>query len=54
MTIFQLLMAPSNAVCDRLGLKDEHERGMMRMLVNMMIFSAVALPTFYLVWEAFG
>ena len=54
MTIVQPLMAPSTAVCDRLGLKDEHERGMMRMLVNMMIFSAVALPTFYLVWEAFG
>lgn len=52
--MLQLLMAPSNAVCDHLGLTDEHERGMMRMLVNMIIFSTVAVPMFYLAWEAFG
>lgn len=52
--MFKLLMGPSNAVCDRLGMTDEHERGMMRMLVNMIIFSAVVTVAFYFAWEAFG
>ena len=54
MTMFQLLMAPSNAVCDRLGLTDEHERGMMRMLVNMMILTAIAVVVFYVGWRIFA
>ena len=41
MTLFNLLMSPSNRVCDRLGIGDEHERGMMRMLVNMILFTAL-------------
>lgn len=54
MTMLQFLMAPSNAVCDRLGLTDEHERGMMRMLVNIMIVTAIAVVVFYGVWKALG
>ena len=32
--MFRLLMAPSNTVCDAFKITDEHERGMMRMLVT--------------------
>lgn len=33
--MLHFLMLPANAVCDRVGLINEHERGMMRMLVNV-------------------
>lgn len=52
--MFQLLMAPSNAVCDRFGITDEHERGMMRMLVNMMIVTAILVAVGYLGWWILG
>jgi hypothetical protein len=48
--MFRFLMSPSNAVCDRLGLTNEHERGMMRMLVNMMIVSAIGVGVFLVAW----
>lgn len=48
--MFRFLMGPSNAVCDRLGLHNEHERGMMRMLVNMMIVTAIAVLAFLVGW----
>jgi hypothetical protein len=51
MSVFQLLMRPSNLVCDRLGLADEHERGMMRMLVNMGICTAICVLAGYVAWE---
>lgn len=51
-TIYKLLMRPSNAICDRLGLTDEHERGMMRMLVNMMIIAGLFVPVLYVAWRA--
>lgn len=54
MALFRLLMAPSNAVCNRMGLKDEHERGMMRMLVNMMLLSAISVVLFYFGWALFA
>jgi len=54
MTMFQFLMAPSNAVCDLLGLTDEHERGMMRMLVNMMLFTAIIVVVVYVGWQMFA
>ena len=38
--MLQLLMRPANTVCDLLGMKDENERGMVRMLVNMMLLTA--------------
>jgi hypothetical protein len=49
--MFELLMAPSNAVCNRLGLTDEHERGMMRMLVNMMIITAIVAMIAFIAWR---
>lgn len=51
MTLFKRLMMPANIVCDRLGIRNEHERGMMRMLVNMMICSALAVVIFYFGWK---
>ena len=41
--MLHFLMLPANAVCDRVGLINEHERGMMRMLVNMLLCSALAV-----------
>jgi hypothetical protein len=49
--MLKLLMSPSNALCDRLGLTDEHERGMMRMLVNMMIICGLCVPVIYVSWR---
>ena len=49
--MLKILMAPSNAVCDAVGLTDEHERGMMRMLVNMMLSSAIAVVIFLIAWR---
>lgn len=37
--MLRVLMAPSNAVCDLMGIDNEHERGMVRMLVNMMLLT---------------
>lgn len=48
--MLEILMAPSNAVCDAVGLTDEHERGMLRMLVNMMLSSAIAVVIFLVAW----
>jgi hypothetical protein len=36
-------MAPSNAVCDALGLSDEGERTTMRMLVNMLLWTVIGV-----------
>jgi hypothetical protein len=52
--MLEFLMAPSNAVCDRLGLTDEHERGMLRMLVNMLIVTAVAVAVLCAAWRMFA
>jgi hypothetical protein len=52
--MFKLLMSPSNAVCNRLGLIDEHERGMMRMLVNMMIICGLMTPFIYAGYRILG
>jgi len=54
MTILQVLMLPANMVCDRLGLTNEHERGMMRMFVNMSICTAVAVVGVYVGWQIFA
>ena len=39
LTLLHFLMLPANAVCDALGVVDEHERGMIRMLVNMLLLT---------------
>jgi hypothetical protein len=51
--MLQLLMRPANAVCDAAGLTDEHERGMMRMLVNMMLCSGLAVVALFIGWPLF-
>jgi hypothetical protein len=49
--MLKILMAPANAVCDAFGLEDQHERGMMRMLVNMLIVTALIVVVFSLAWH---
>ncbi|OYW89450.1 MAG: hypothetical protein B7Z22_00080 [Hyphomonas sp. 32-62-5] len=39
LSMLRLLMRPSNAVCDAMGIKNENERGMVRMLVNMLLLT---------------
>lgn len=48
--MFRLLMWPSNAVCDKLKITDEHERGMMRMLVNTGLWMTVLITIVTLLW----
>lgn len=50
MTIFRWLMAPANAMCDALHVADEHERGMIRMLVNTLIWTTIGATAFFIVW----
>lgn len=50
MTLLALLLRPSNLVCDHLGLTDQHERGMMRMFVNMCLFSGLCVVAFFVLW----
>ena len=46
--MLRVLMRPSNAVCDAIGISDEAERGVVRMLVNMLLLSLV----FFLIFVA--
>jgi hypothetical protein len=48
--MFRLLMAPSNAVCDVLKITDEQERGMVRMLVNTLIWMTIGVTVLTIVW----
>ena len=41
LSMLRLLMRPSNAVCDVMGIKNENERGMVRMLVNMLLLTVL-------------
>lgn len=41
--MFALLMRPANAICDRMRLTDEHERGMVRMFVNMFLLTVIGV-----------
>lgn len=50
--MLRLIMAPANAVCDAMRVKDEGERGMIRMLVNMMLLTLVAVIVFVVVVES--
>ena len=50
MTLLNLLLRPSNLVCDQLGITDQHERGMMRMFVNMCLFSLACVAAFFALW----
>lgn len=48
--MFRLLMLPSNTVCDVLKLKDDHERGMVRMLVNTVLWTTILITVLTLAW----
>ena len=50
-SLFQRLMLPANKVCDRIGLTNEHDRGMMRMLVNMLLCSGLAVLAVFVGWK---
>ncbi len=39
--MLRILMRPSNAVCDAMGITNENERGMIRMLVNMLLLTVI-------------
>lgn len=54
MALGRFLMLPANVVCDRLGLTNEHERGMMRMLVNMLLCTALAVIAVLVGWKIFA
>jgi hypothetical protein len=45
--LFALLMLPANMLCDRLELADENERGVVRMLVNALLWTTVGV---FVVW----
>ncbi len=51
--MLRLLMRPSNAVCDAMGVTDEHERGMIRMLVNMLLLTLLFVLGFVVVLGSF-
>ncbi len=51
--MYRLLMRPSNAVCDAMHITDENERGMIRMLVNMLLLTMIAVIGFVLVLGRF-
>ncbi len=48
--MFRLLMLPANAVCDALGMVDENERGMVRMLVNTTLWTTIGAVIWLLAW----
>ncbi len=50
--MFRLIMAPSNAICDALKITDEQERGMVRMLVNTLLWLTIAVGVIAAVWAA--
>lgn len=41
-----IFYAPGNLLADRLGAKDEHERGLIRMLVNSIIWISIGAVGF--------
>ena len=51
--MLRLLMRPSNAVCDAMHITDEHERAMVRMLVNMLLLTALAVLGFVMLLGSF-
>lgn len=51
--VFDLLMLPANRVCDAFNVTDEHERGMIRMLVNTLLWTTVVAVVFFAAWMIF-
>lgn len=50
--MLRLLLMPSNVVCDLLDIEDEHERGMVRMLVNTLLWLTIPVVVLTIVWVA--
>lgn len=50
MAMLRLLMSPSNALCDAMNLTDEGERGVVRMLFNMLLLTVVFVLIF-VAWQ---
>ena len=48
--MLRLIMLPSNAICDALGMTDELERGMVRMLVNTLLWTTVCVTVALVAW----
>ncbi len=44
--MLRLIMWPANAVCDAMRIHDQNERGVVRMLVNMMLLTVVSVIAF--------
>jgi len=48
--MLRLIMWPANAVCDAIHVEDENERGVVRMLVNMMLLTLMAVIAFVILF----
>jgi hypothetical protein len=48
--MLRLIPLPSNAICDALGMIDEQERGMVRMLVNTLLWTTLCVTAVLVVW----
>lgn len=51
--MFDLLMRPANMLCDALHVTDEHERGMIRMLFNTLLWTTIVAVVFFAAWVIF-
>ena len=43
MSVFRVLAYPANVACDLLGLSDENERSVVRMLVNTLLWTTLGV-----------
>ena len=48
--MWRLMMLPSNVVCDHFKITDEHERGMVRMLVNTLLWMTIIAVILCAAW----
>ena len=48
--MLRLIMWPANAVCDAIHVEDENERGVVRMLVNMMLLTLMSVIAFVILF----
>ena len=48
--MLRLLLLPSNLVCDAMNIRDENERGMVRMLVNTLLWTTLCVTVMLVVW----
>jgi len=50
MPVLQIMMSPANAICDRLGMTDENERGLFRVFVNTLVGITIGATGFFIAW----